>query len=274
MRSRQLLTFVLLAFALPVVASAATGSRAEPGDATAGGDMAHIPAGAYRPLYGAAGSPTRRVAAFHLDRRPVTRADFLAFVQRHPQWRRGSVPTSLAEPSYLANWPAALAAGRGDDLARPVTGVSWFAANAYCAAHGKRLPTVHEWEYAAAASETRRDASADPAFRRRLLALYAARPATRFPIAGSGAANAYGVRDLHGSVWEWTMDAGPASASRLPHASHGHAHAHAGAHPVGCASAAIGTSDPTNYPAFLRSAQRAGLTPRTTLGGLGFRCAA
>jgi hypothetical protein len=48
----------------------------------------------------------------------------------------------------------------------------------------------------------------------------------------------------------------------------------ADAHRVGCASAALGAADPTDYPAFLRAAVRAGLTPRTTLGALGFRCAA
>ena len=48
--------------------------------------------------------------------------------------------------------------------------VSWFAASAYCEAQGARLPTWNEWEYAAAADETRRDARKDPVWRERILA--------------------------------------------------------------------------------------------------------
>jgi formylglycine-generating enzyme required for sulfatase activity len=233
--------------------------------------MARLPAGSYRPLHVARAGETRRVSAFSLDRHAVTRGDFLAFVRRYPQWRRDRVPSALIEPSYLADWPSALDAGSAGELARPVTGVSWFAADAYCAAQGKRLPTLDEWEYAATASETRREGTADRAHRSRLLALYAARPSTRFPAASSGAANAYGVRGLHGSVWEWTHDSGPAAAPHHDHAAHARSGSSA---PGGCASAALGAADPSDYPAFLRSAVRAGLTPRTTLGTLGFRCAA
>ena len=41
-----------------------------------------------------------------------------------------------------------------------------------------------------------------------------------------------------------------------------------------CAGAALGASDAANYPAFLREAVRASLTPRSTARHLGFRCAA
>jgi formylglycine-generating enzyme len=99
--------------------------------------------------------------------------------------------------------------------------------------------------------------------------MYAARPSTRFPAARSLAANVYGIRGLHGSVWEWTRDSGPAATAHHDHASH----TGASSGRVGCASAALGAGDPSDYPAFLRAAVRAGLTPRTTLGALGFRCA-
>jgi formylglycine-generating enzyme required for sulfatase activity len=211
------------------------------------------------------------VSAFSLDRQAVTRAQFLSFVRQYPRWRRDRIAPTLAEPAYLADWPGVLDAGSGEDLIRPVTGVSLFAARAYCAATGKRLPTLDEWEYAAAASESRRDGTSDPRQRARLLAQYAARPATRFPAASSGVANVYGVRGLHGSVWEWTGDT--TLPAETPHDHAAHARSDADAHRVGCASAALGAGDPADYPAFLRAAVRAGLTPRTTLGALGFRCA-
>ena len=234
--------------------------------------MARIPAGAYQSLYGPTSDHRVRVAAFSLDRRPVSQGDFLGFVRANAAWRRSLVSPTLVERGYLDGWRGDLELGASTDVHRPVTAVSWFAAKAYCAAQGKRLPTLHEWEYAAAASETRADATRDPKFVNRLLALYAGRASggVLAPI-GSGFRNVYGVRDLHGLAWEWTLDynnvqvADASLASGIGAGSQRHA--------IGCASAAIGASDPTNYPAFMRSAFRAGLTGRSVVRTLGFRCA-
>jgi formylglycine-generating enzyme required for sulfatase activity len=233
--------------------------------------MAGIPAGHYVPLNGGLGERNVRVDAFALDREPVSRGEFLAFVRAHPGWRRDRVRPLFAASGYLADWTSALDAGTAADLRRPVTSVSWFAARAYCAAQGKRLPTVDEWEYAAQASATRRDASQDPAFRRRILDLYTSRRADAFPPVGSGPRNVYGVRDLHESAWEWTEDFNGVLVpddSRDTGSGVG-----ARDHQLFCASAAIGAADPSNYPAFLRYAFRASLTARSTLRTLGFRCA-
>jgi formylglycine-generating enzyme len=185
------------------------------------------------------------------------------------------VRVGLSDAAYLADWPSSTSAGDASDLDRPVTSVSWFAATAYCAAQGKRLPRLDEWEYAASASETRRDASGDDGFRRRLLTLYAIRRPGRPARVHSTFTNAYGVSDLHGLVWEWTLDFDHAAAADGTRA-HGSNEAHRAAkeHHLYCASAAIGVIDPTNYPAFARFAVRAGLTARSTVSGLGFRCAA
>ena len=272
MRPRLIALVAAITVACPIVAAATVIGRPTRGHRVTVGAMVRIPAGDYRPLYAEPGAGRVHVAAFALDRQPVTRAEFLAFVRAQPQWQRSRVGRSFAEASYLADWPAALDAGTGVELRRPVTGVSWFAAKAFCVARGKRLPTLNEWEYTASASETRRDASADLVFRRRILALYAARASATLPVAGSGPANAYGVRDLHGSAWEWTLDVNagmPADVSHVAGRSPG-----AQDRRVYCASAAIGVADPANYPAFMRFAVRAGLTARSTVAGLGFRCAA
>ena len=232
-----------------------------------GAQMVTLPAGTYRPLYGLPGDAPTAVAAFRLDRDPATRGEFLAFVRANPQWRRGAVRPVFADRGYLEDWRGALDAGDATDRRRPVTGVSWFAARAYCAWQGKRLPTVHEWEYAAAASATHRDAAREPAFVQRVLALYTRRPQPLPPVADA-AANAYGLRGMHDRAWEWTADFNSVLVSDDSRGVGARDHA------LFCASAAIGATDPSNYPAFLRYAVRAGLTGRATMATLGVRCAA
>lgn len=252
---RALLPFLLLALAA-APAAAKTGVPA---------GMARIPPGRYVPLY-LNGRANVEVRAFALDRHPVTRGEYLAFVRAHPRWQRGRVPGAFAERGYLAGWPGPLAVGPAADARRPVTEVSWFAARAFCAARGARLPTTDEWEYAALASESVRDASRDPAFITRLLALYRT-PRTLPPAVGSGFRNAYGVSDLHGVVWEWVSDFNSLLISDDSRATAGRDH------PLFCAAGVVGATDPNNYPAFLRYGFRAGLQGRTTVGSLGFRCA-
>lgn len=218
--------------------------------------MAHIPSGSYRPLYTTVNGGRVSVGAFSMDRNAVSRGEYLAFVRAHPEWRKGVVRRDRADAGYLADWTSDLSAG--PDVGAPVTGVSWFAAGAFCAAQGKRLPTVAEWEYVAAADANRRDASADPRVRAAILSAYASRHA----LAGSapGRVNVYGVRGLHERAWEWTLDFNPTHPGHETH--------------VGCASAAMNATDPSDYPAFMRNAVRSGLTSRSTLSSLGFRCAA
>jgi formylglycine-generating enzyme required for sulfatase activity len=228
-------------------------------------DMARIPAGRYVPLF-LNGRASVEVAAFKLDRHPVTRAEYLAFVRANPRWQRGRVPAAFAERGYLAAWPSPLSFGGAGDARRPVTQVSWFAARAYCAARGARLPTTDEWEFAALASESVRNASRDAAFATRLLQLYRT-PRPVPPVVGSGFRNAYGVWDLHGVVWEWVRDFNSLLVSDDSRATSGRDH------PLFCAAGVVGATDTGNYPAFLRYGFRAALQGRNTVGSLGFRCA-
>jgi sulfatase modifying factor 1 len=237
--------------------------------ATPGRSSVTIPAGTYHPAYVIAGGGGIRIDRFSLDRDPVTRGQYLAFVSGHPHWRRSRIDPRRADGAYLAGWRSDLNAGTPSDLHRPVTGVSWYAAKAFCEAQRKRLPTLAEWEYAAAASFARRDASRDPAFIQSLVSVYATRGLVT--VVDSAETNAFGVRGMHGLVWEWTADANSGIASRQ-HLHHVHA-GRSGEHDMSCAGAALGAADPGNYPAFLRAAVRAGLTETSTLWSLGFRCA-
>jgi len=224
-----------------------------------------VAAGVYRPLFPA--SPSQKeitVAAFRLDRTPVTNGQYLAFVSAHPEWRRDRVARALAEPNYLAKWQAPEILGASADADEPVVEVSWFAARAYCSAKRMRLPTEAEWERAAMASRDRADGSTEPAWRSELLADYLRPSPARLPRVGASPPNFWGIHDLHGVVWEWVQDFNAAAAAL----------AGATAQLRFCGAGSIGASDSTDFPAFERVAFRSSLRANYTIRNLGFRCAA
>src|SRR5690606_41292461 len=98
------------------------------------------------------------------------------------------------DENYLGHWTAPDAFGDQAVADQPVTQVSWFAALAYCEARDARLPSWAEWEYVAAADETRRDARADPAWRERILSWYSRSSAGALAPVGKTPANVHGVR--------------------------------------------------------------------------------
>lgn len=208
-----------------------------------------------------------RVAPFELMRTPVTNAQFLAFVETHPQWRRDRVAGVLAEERYLSHWQDATHLGPAALPDQPAVWVSWFAASAYCESQGARLPYWSEWEYAAAADETRRDARDDPAWRDRILAWYSHPSNEALASVGQQSPNAWGVRDLHGLVWEWTddyssllvsadnRDQGDADKAKF------------------CGAGALSMKDRENYAVLMRVAMLSALEGADATANLGFRCA-
>ena len=208
-----------------------------------------------------------RVAPFRLMTLPVTNAEYLAFVQRQPQWRRDRVAGVFAESRYLSHWAGPTQLGANALPQQPVVWVSWFAANAYCKAQGARLPTWSEWEWAAAADGQRADARSDPAWRERILAWYSS-PSTRgLARVGMQASNVHGLRDLHGLVWEWTEDFSAMLVSsdnreqgdpdRLKF----------------CGAGALSVNDRDNYAVLMRVALLSSLGAADATANLGFRCA-
>ena len=204
---------------------------------------------------------------FQLMRRPVTNAQFLAFVQGHPRWRRDRVPEAMAEGRYLSHWAGPTQLADAAQAQQPVTWVSWFAARAYCEAQGARLPDWNEWEYAAAADEQRADARADPRWRDRILAWYARPSNQALPAVGEQTPNAYRVHDLHGLVWEWTEDYSALLVSADNRAQ--------GDPDRGkfCGAGALAMRDRDNYAVLMRVAMLSSLQGRDATANLGFRCA-
>jgi formylglycine-generating enzyme required for sulfatase activity len=160
-----------------------------------------------------------RVASFGMDRFEVTNAEFAAFLERHPEWRPDRIPERYHNGQYLQHWTAGLyPTGQSD---HPVTYVPWYAARAYCQAAGKRLPTEAEWEYAASAGE-RGDiypwGESPPDSGRANWSGSGREGTTRV---GSYPANANGLFDMAGNVWEYTSDEWPGSGGVVRYAIRG-----------------------------------------------------
>ncbi len=260
----------LLALCTALLAtSSAVAREPRPAAASLGGlPVVKVRAGTFTPLYQTANERADiAVPALWLMTRPVTNGELLDFVRAHPQYRRDAIARVFAEPQYLSHWKGALELGASARAAQPATHVSWFVARAFCEAHGMRLPLEAEWELAAKASRTRRDGSGDRVQRQAQLDWYAA-PRGELPDVPHGHANAYGVHDLHGVIWEWvedfnnavalgdTRDQGDSASDRF------------------CGGSALRASDVDDYVAFMRVAMRSSLQAPYTSALLGFRCAA
>lgn len=233
----------------------------------AAAEYVRVPGGTFRSaLAQEGGTRAVAVAAFRMRATPVTNAEFLAFVQREPRWRRDRVAALFATPGYLSRWPGPSALGAGAPPNQPVTRVSWFAARAYCVSEGAHLPRWIEWEYAAAADAQRRDARGDAAWQAqalaRLTAAFGAPPAA----VGGDAPNVYGLHDMRTLVWEWVDDYAALfvdSDARQP----------GEASLLGlCGGAALAFADRSDYALLMRVAALAALAPADGADNVGFRC--
>ena len=123
---------------------------------------------------------------FYLSKTEVTQAQYSGIVNTNPS------------------------AFMGADL--PVENVSWDEATAYCTKVSEllhetvRLPTEAEWEYACRSGTTTKYYSGDDEAALAKAAYYVANSQDRTHATGRLAANAWGLCDMHGNVWEFCQD--------------------------------------------------------------------
>ena len=234
-----------------------------------GAESVRIPAGVFRPITRTEREPALvEVAAFELDALPVTNGEFLEFVRSHPRWQRSRVSGLFADESYLRHWAGDLELGPLAPPDAPVVNVSWFAARAYARTRERRLPTLAEWELAAAAGYTTPVGRSEEAFNRDLYAWLGSPTPEVLPSVAGARPNLHGARGLHGLVWEWVDDFNTAMVTGE---SRGDTDRDQN---LFCGGASATASDTSDYAAFMRQALRSSLTARQGTSSLGFRCAA
>ncbi|WP_395643863.1 formylglycine-generating enzyme family protein [Rudaea sp.] len=138
-----------------------------------------------------------RIERFHIDRTPVTNAQFKRFLDATKYTPRDA-------HNFLRDWSNHAPPAGWEN--KPVTWVSLEDARAYAAWAGKRLPHEWEWQYAAQGGDGRSypwgstwNSEAVPATNR---ARTLAPPAD--VAAHPQGASPFGVLDLVGNVWQWT----------------------------------------------------------------------
>ena len=226
--------------------------------------MVSIKGGTYIPLYGR-DSLQVTIQDFDMDVYPVTNQEYLDFVIQYPKWQKSNVIKLFADGSYLIDWASDTAIGKNKSPKAAITNISWFAAKAYCECQDKRLPTIDEWEYVAMSNENLPDARQLKTYNEYILSWYE-KPKTFNNEIGSTFKNYWGVYDLHGLVWEWTLDFNSVLVSGESRKDVDNDS------DLFCGSAAIGATDLMNYAAFMRYAIRGSVKARYTMRNLGFRC--
>jgi hypothetical protein len=190
--------------------------------------MIEIPAGRF--VYGGVGVPPSSEVAkypdltqpkvidlsrFRIDATEVTNAAFAQLAEMVP-W------TGIAAPIY----PQTHALVHAGESAKPVTGINWYTARAYCRYLGKDLPTSPQWVKTMRGGEILPDGTSNPIPERNFpfgigdplaIAALDLNAGTADVASHPRDISPYGVYDMTGNAQEWTLSSGEAQGIRIVH---------------------------------------------------------
>ncbi len=167
-----------------------------------GAPMVLVPAGSFTMGSEAGGDDEKPLHsifldAFHMDRHEVTTMQYARFLEA----------TGRKPPD---KWDGIRLPQVGD---RPVVGVDWYDADAYCRLYGKRLPTEAEWEKADRGTDTRpypwgeeRPTAALALYDKSCIFCNVYEDVLKPVGSYENGKSPYGIYDMAGSVQEWTAD--------------------------------------------------------------------
>lgn len=231
--------------------------------------------------YGEDSAPPHSVTlnAFRMERTEVSYAQYLAFLnalgpRSHLDACDGQACIATLNETELSNVTFDSVNYRvpGVLANRPVSGVTWFGARAYCEAIGRRLPAEAEWERAARSNDDRIfpwGNARDVALANTSSRLDRSAGERGADEVGSYPAGAWGLHDMAGNVAEWVSDWYSPVYYRQPEAG--------GLNPQGPAAGTEKVLRGGSWDArifFARTMHRQSLAPDQQAFYVGFRCAA